>query len=164
MSVARPLAGWVATWVVLAGLWLVVTDSPKLPELLTGAVVVALAATASERVRRQRDTAMRLPAHGLRRAWRPLARVPADLARVTAAVCRQLVAPRPRRGRVRAMPFRHGGDGPAELGRRALAEGLGSFAPNTIVIGVDDRRDLILVHQLEPSGDAASELDPLGLR
>ena len=46
--------------------------------------------------------------------------------------------------------------------RRALAKGAGSFAPNSYVVGVDAERELLLVHQLDPSG-GASELDPLEL-
>lgn len=38
------------------------------------------------------------------------------------------------------------------MGKRALAESLGSFAPNTIVIGVDAERELLLGHQLRRSG------------
>jgi hypothetical protein len=33
-----------------------------------------------------------------------------------------------------------------------MAESLGSFAPNTIVIGIDPDRERILVHQLRASG------------
>jgi hypothetical protein len=33
-------------------------------------------------------------------------------------------------------------------GQRALAEGFGSLAPNTFVIGIDRERELILAHQL----------------
>jgi hypothetical protein len=38
------------------------------------------------------------------------------------------------------------------MGRRALAETVGSVAPNTIVIGIDDERGLLLVHQLRRHG------------
>jgi Na+/H+ ion antiporter subunit len=164
MSAARLAASWLVTWALLGGVWLVLVDSAKLPELITGAVVAAIAATGAELVRAQRHQRLRVPLRGLRRAWRPVARAPLDLALVSGAILRQLVERRPARGRVRALPFRHGGGAPDAVGRRALAEGLGSFAPNTIVIGVDDQRNLILVHQLVPSGDAAGTLDPLELR
>jgi hypothetical protein len=68
-----------------------------------------------------------------------------------------------RRGRLRALPFRHAGGDPADQGRRAMAEGLGSFAPNTIVLGVDAQRDLIFAHQLVPTDDPAGAIDPLEL-
>jgi hypothetical protein len=82
---------------------------------------------------------------------------------VSFAALAQLVAPRPARGELRAFEFRHGGDSPHEVGRRALAEALGSLPPNTIVIGIDPERDLILGHQLEVNG-GADAVDVLGLR
>src|SRR6185312_389145 len=121
----RRAAAWLATWAALAGVYLLLVDLVQLPELITGAVVAAVAATGSELVLAER---------------------------------------RPARGRVRAIPFRHGGDSPDGVGRRALAEGLGSFAPNTIVIGVDDERNLLLVHQLVVTGEAGEALDPMELR
>jgi multisubunit Na+/H+ antiporter MnhE subunit len=157
-------ASFVGTWVALAGIYLLLVDTVMLPELITGAVVATIAAVGSELVRVERRRHARLPLRGLARGWKPIARAPGDLALVCVAIARQLFERRPARGRLRAMPFRHGGRDPDAAGRRALAEGLGSFAPNTIVIGVDDEHDLILVHQLVPSGDAASMLDPLELR
>jgi hypothetical protein len=68
-----------------------------------------------------------------------------------------------RRGRLRALPFRYGSDTPADQGRRAMAESLGSFAPNTIILGVDEARDLIFAHQLVPTDDPAGAIDPLEL-
>ncbi|MBV9001348.1 MAG: hypothetical protein JO304_19985, partial [Solirubrobacterales bacterium] len=55
-------------------------------------------------------------------------------------------------GVFRAVPFRCGDDEELESGRRALAESLGSFSPNTIIVGVDGERELILGHQLSPRG------------
>jgi hypothetical protein len=39
---------------------------------------------------------------------------------------------------------------------------MGSLSPNTIVVGVDTERGLVLVHQLQRQGDA-EQIDPLGL-
>jgi multisubunit Na+/H+ antiporter MnhE subunit len=157
-------AGFVGTWLLLAATWMLLVDRPNFAELMTGAAVATIATVGSELVRVERRQAMRLPAHGLARAWRPVGRAPADLALVCVAIARQVFERRPARGVLRALPFRHGGDDPRATGRRALAEGLGSFAPNTIVIGIDDERNVILVHQLVPTGDPASTLDPLELR
>jgi hypothetical protein len=41
---------------------------------------------------------------------------------------------------------------PADTGRRAVAETVGSLAPNTIVVGVDAERGLLLTHQLRRNG------------
>jgi hypothetical protein len=49
------------------------------------------------------------------------------------------------------------------MGRRALAESFGSFAPNTIIIGVDAERELLLGHQLRRrGGDDAIDVLRLG--
>ena len=50
------------------------------------------------------------------------------------------------------MTFACGKEDELESGRRALAEAFGSFAPNTIVAGIDPDTDLILAHQLKPTG------------
>jgi hypothetical protein len=157
-------ATFLGTWAVLLALYLLLVDTIKQPELITGAVVAAIAAVGSELVRVERRCRARPPLRGLARAWKPVVAAPRDLGLVCGAILRQVLERQPRRGRLRALRFRHGGDDPGAAGRRALAEGLGSFAPNTIVIGVDEERDAILVHQLVPEGDAASTLDPLGLR
>lgn len=39
-----------------------------------------------------------------------------------------------------------------DSGRCGLAESFGSLAPNTIIVGVDRERELILAHQLRRSG------------
>jgi hypothetical protein len=60
------------------------------------------------------------------------------------------------------VPFACGDDEAREIGRRALAESLGSFAPNTIIIGVDPERELLLGHQLRRRGGSEA-IDILGL-
>jgi hypothetical protein len=92
-------------------------------------------------------------------------RIPIDFAVVTREAFAQLVQPRRARGRLRALRFDAGGDGPRDNARRALAEGFGSVAPNTIVVGIDRDRNHILVHQLDPgAGDPKRAIDPLDLR
>jgi hypothetical protein len=73
-----------------------------------------------------------------------------------------LVRRRPAFGAFRAVPFGGGEDEPHETGRRALAEAAGSVAPNTFVIGIDGDRQLILAHQLRPTGGRET-IDPLKL-
>jgi hypothetical protein len=64
----------------------------------------------------------------------------------------QLFSRRSRRGTFRAVRFRNGPDLSAGRGRRSLAESLGSFAPNTVIVGIDTDRELLLAHQLKPTG------------
>jgi hypothetical protein len=91
--------------------------------------------------------------------------VPSDIAWVSILAIRQLIRPREVNGEFRAVPFRCGGDAGLETGRRALAESLGSFAPNTIIVGVDSERELLLGHQLRRrGGDEAIDVLGLGAR
>jgi hypothetical protein len=95
-----------------------------------------------------------------------LIRVPGDIAGVSIAALVQLTARRASYGALRAVPFgdrEGGGDDPATAaGRRALAEALGSLTPNTIVLGVDVERRLILAHELRP-GRGRDSIDVLRL-
>jgi multisubunit Na+/H+ antiporter MnhE subunit len=158
----RALLFWAVAWVFAYAVWMVHADSGKLPELVAGAIVATVAATATELVRRQRVAGIALRPAFLRRAWRVVAGVVPDVGRLTVAAFSQLLRPRDARGRTIAIPFPHGGDEPQENGRRALAQALGSFAPNTIVIGIDPDRGRLIAHQLEPT-PSSSDLDPLSL-
>lgn len=73
-----------------------------------------------------------------------LARVPLDVLLLIRELGRALAGRHPT-GRFHELPF-EGGSDPRENARRAAVEMLGSLAPNTIVLGVDDEK--IVVHQL----------------
>ena len=103
--------------------------------------------------------AIQLDPEGIHRA---LLNVPSDVAVVCALAIRQLVAPRAVNGRFRAVPFRCSEEEAVETGRKALAEWFGSFAPNTIIVGVDPDREVILGHQLHVKGGTEA-IDVLGL-
>jgi hypothetical protein len=147
----------VMSWIALAAVYLLLVDLLTLPEIFTGAAVAVIATIGSELVRAHGVARSRPVAQGVVRAWKPVARAPKDFGLVCLAIATR------RRGRLRALPFRHGGGDPAQQGRRAMAEALGSFAPNTIVLGVDEARDLIFAHQLVVTGDPEQAIDPLEL-
>jgi hypothetical protein len=89
--------------------------------------------------------------------------MPLDVGVLMVELVRQLRQRRPERGQLRALRFRAVDEDAYGRGRRALAELAGSLAPNTIVVGVDRRRRVILVHQLRPGGEGERTLDPLEL-
>ncbi len=152
-----------AWWIALAALWLALDDTVAFPELMTGAAAALIGAVAAEVVHSQHLVRVRVKPSWLRYAWRPVVRVFPETASVLLALLRQLVLRRPVSGEFRMVPFRPGRpDGAYDMTRRALAKTAGSFAPNTYVVGVDEEREVMLVHQLEPGGDA-SDLDPLEL-
>ncbi len=157
-----------AAWILVVGAliggstYLLLIDTTSLPELYVLAGTAAACATAFFLAREQGFAEGRLRPWWVGRAWRVLLHIPADIALLTLQALDQLIRPRAQRGTFRAVRFEAVEDNPEQAGRRSLTEWLGSAAPNTLVVGVDRDRRLVLVHQLQKQGDADS-VDPLGL-
>ena len=157
------LAALAGGFVLAGAFYLLLIDTVDLPELYAGAGATLLAALAFEAAREQGFVEAALRPQWLAAGWRLALEIPADIVRVSFAALHQAIALRPRRGVLRAVPFDPGKrDSSRDAGRRALAEAVGSLPPNTIVIGVDVQRGLLLAHQLVRSGDA-ERLDALRL-
>jgi hypothetical protein len=144
------------------GFYLLLIDTASLPELYLLAGVALACGVAFELAREQGFVEARIAPGWLLRLWRLALKIPTDIAFVCGEAVGQLVHPKPVRGAFRATPFGHTEATPEAAGRRALADTLGSVAPNTIVIGVDTERGLLLVHQLHRTGPP-EDLDVLGL-
>lgn len=158
----RRVAAWTAAWVLAGALYLLLIDITDLPELIVGAGAATIAATGFELARERPVGGFAARARWLGRLYRPVLKTPSDVVVVCGAALRQLVAPKKVNGTFRAVPFRCDEQQRHETGRRALAESMGSFAPNTIVIGVDADREVILAHQLHRTGGAEA-IDVMGL-
>jgi hypothetical protein len=151
--------GFLSIGIVLGGaLYLQLIDTTSLPELYLLAGVALACGIGFQLAREQGFVEARVLPWWLARSWRLVYRIPGDIAIVCWEALVQLVRPRPERGVLRAAPFRAVQPTPPDTGRRALAEIVGSVAPNTVVIGVDDERGLLLVHQLRRHG-GAEDLD-----
>jgi multisubunit Na+/H+ antiporter MnhE subunit len=144
------------------GFYLLLIDTTLLPEAYLMIGVAIACAVAFELSREQGFTEARIRPWWLLGGWRVLLKVFVDIALLCREALAQLLAPRQARGGFRAVAFRASKDTPQDAGRRALTEWLGSLAPNTIVVGVDAERELLLVHQLHRQG-APDQIDPLGL-
>jgi hypothetical protein len=159
----RRAFAWTMGWLFAAALYLLLIDITDLPELIVGAGAAVIAATGLELAREQGVVGESVRAKWLLRLYRPLLKVPGDIAFVSAIALRQLWRRDARVGRFRAVSFSGDENEARESGRRALAEASGSLAPNTFVIGVDAERELILAHQLRPTnGREAIDLLELG--
>jgi hypothetical protein len=158
----KSLAGFARGVVLAAAFYMVLIDTVDLPEVYAAIGAVLLAGAGYEAARRQGFAEARISLRWVARGWRVLVGVPRQIAWVSWQAVAQLVAPRQTRGTLRAVPFRAGGEGSRDVGRRALAEGLGSLAPNTIVIGIDSEHDLLLIHQMRRNG-GREQLDVLEL-
>ncbi len=152
------VGSFLAWWVALAGLWLALDYTLVVPELVAGAVAAGLGAGAAVAAR----VRFRIAPRWLRLAWRPAAQMLPDTAVLIVALWGRLVLRRQPDGSLRVLRFDAGGAGAADAARRGLAEGAGSFAPNTYVIGVDRDADVIVVHQLVATRRRV-DADPLEL-
>jgi hypothetical protein len=160
---SRRASVWLTGFVLAGSLYLLLVDLTDLPELLVGAGVAAAAATAFGLAREHYLAAETIRLRWVARIIFPVLDVPADIVSVSWVALAQLRHPRRARGEFRAVAFRCQEERPREIGRRALAESWGSFAPNTIIIGVDAERELLLGHQLRPGGgDEAIDVLRLG--
>lgn len=155
---------WVTSWVLLSGLYLLlVVDSIDASELVTGAVAAAVGAVAATAVRSQRLVSFRPRMRWALGLWRLPLQAAVDTGILVVMLWRRLVVRQPVGGSFRAVPFRAGGEDPEAAARRAVAKGVGSFAPNTYVLDIDREHELILVHQLVPTPDQPKNIDPLEL-
>ena len=151
---------WLAWWVACLVLYLLLVFKTELLELFAGMVAAAFAATAVELVR-SRGYA---PFAGDPRWLRSVARLPAEVLRdclvLTLALWRQFTRKKRIQGSFRVIHFEGcSGDDPRSEARRAVAKWLGGVGPNTYVIGFDEKRDSVLVHQLVPT-DQPPDVDP----
>ncbi|MGH2873682.1 MAG: hypothetical protein ACRDL5_14620 [Solirubrobacteraceae bacterium] len=151
---------WLGWWAVSAAIYLVLVDTVVSPELVTGAVIATIAATGATLLRAQRRAVMRPDPAWLLGLWRPLASWPSDLIKLS----RALISGPASTGRLYAIAAEPAPDTGRGAARRVLGPTAGSFAPNTFVVGFDDERELLLIHQLVPSEDPVADADPLGLR
>lgn len=140
------------------GFYLLLIDTTSLPELYLLAGVALACGIGFELAREQGFVEARIAPAWLARGWRLIWRIPSDVAIVCWEALAQSVRPRRARGEFRAVPVTATAQNPADTGRRALVESVGSFAPNTIVVGIDAERGLLLTHQLRQHG-APDELD-----
>ena len=154
-------AAWLGWWVVLAALYLLLADNTVLPELITGAVVTTVGATGAVLVRSQRRMLLRPRARWLIEAWRPLLGLFTDLVPLLQVLVTHGILRRPAPSGVVEFPYAHTGDDPTAAAHRAFTQALGSLAPNTVVVDIDQERGLLLAHQLRRGDDVATSARPL---
>jgi multisubunit Na+/H+ antiporter MnhE subunit len=130
-------------WALLALLYLALVDSRRLEEVVAALVVGAFGAVAALLVRQERGVVLRPRAAEIAAELRTVLAWPRDLVLLARALVR-----RPS-GRVVEAAFEATGDDPHDAARRALAVAGRTLAPNTIVIGVDEERGVLVSHRLE---------------
>jgi multisubunit Na+/H+ antiporter MnhE subunit len=136
-------------WLLLFGLYLVLAATVTVEELLVSAAGAGIAVTVMMAVRSTSRYHFQLSAGWLRRFGQVPAEVVIDCAVVYRAILRR---PRLRQGsgRFQSRSYEPGNEHPSARLRRALVTTAVSLAPNTLVIGVPETGDELLVHQLVP--------------
>lgn len=145
---ARRVGSFVVWWILLMSLWVLLDDSIALAELLAGAGAAALGAVLAELVQYQASTQFRMRIGWLVPALLLPGQVVRDLVVVSRALWRRIVHGEQPDSDVRELPVRFGDDTPEGVTRRALLVVGRSIAPNSFVLGLDQERDVMVVHQL----------------
>lgn len=140
-----------AAWALLFGLYLLLSGSTALAEVVVGLFAASLAGLAAWVVRRQTGCTFAPRLRWVVHLRRIPGAVLSDCVLVGAVLLRALGTGRIVRGAFRVIPFDPGGDDPRSNGRRALVIASMSLAPNTYVVAIDYERRWMLLHQLVPS-------------
>lgn len=147
------LTGWLifaAEYVFLLGAWILFTSLPEMNEITAGLAAAFLGA-AGDAVVKATEFARFRPR--FRHAMLILAE-PWYVAKDTVLVFWELlrrIAGMPRRSRLKVVPFDGGGDDLNGSARRTLAISYSTISPNTIVLGIDRERNLLLLHEMVPA-------------
>ena len=155
------MRAWLIWWGLLAALWLALVDTVAAPELVAGAVAAAIAATGAVVVRGQRRVLLRPRAAWVRHAAGPVRRLVTDLGPLAIALWRRGIRRADEHGEIVEVPYTAVGLEPEATAHRVFTQALGSLGPNTLVVGVDAERRVLLVHELVPTGDPAARATPL---
>jgi multisubunit Na+/H+ antiporter MnhE subunit len=134
--------------VLLMGLWVAVDDNIGLAELGGGAGAAVLAALLTETALHQANARIAVRIRWLAAAYRLPGQVLGDTVLVFRALGRQLTRGQPPPSGFRELLVRAVGQSSEDVTRRVLLVGAHSLAPNTVVLGIDQDRGVMVVHQL----------------
>lgn len=162
MRVFRPMWSFLIAALIGGGFYFLAIDITGVPELWTLAGVAVACGVTGTLAREQGFVEAQVLPWWLFRSGRLLYQIPRDIGILCWEALAQLVAPQNVRGEFRAARFNAVEQTPQAMGRRALAEVMGAVSPNSIAVGIDDERGLLLVHQLRRVGPP-QKLDVTGL-
>ncbi|HEY6055969.1 MAG TPA: hypothetical protein VIU86_18715 [Gaiellaceae bacterium] len=149
MSVLRPIAAWLAWWVALFWLFLLLAGDWNRIEWIGAACVGVVGATLAERLRRAAGVRPRVPLRLLRSVPTIPAIVLADFGILVWALATSIARRRVVRGSFRARSF-DPGEGDDGVARRACTVLLAGYSPNAYVVDIDPEYGEVLVHDLVP--------------
>jgi multisubunit Na+/H+ antiporter MnhE subunit len=145
-----PPGRFAADLLVVAALWVLFAGSVRVSDLLAALLVGVLAAVGGALLPRQAGHQHRGARLWVRHLPRMLVGAVVDCWTLTVELGRTLRG-KPPRSRLRAVPFEVGTDAADDVGRRVLTTVGLTLQPNSIVLGFDADRGVVLVHELVPT-------------
>ncbi|HLY86016.1 MAG TPA: hypothetical protein VKO84_05840 [Gaiellaceae bacterium] len=143
----RHVVAWIAWWVALFWLWMLLAGEWNHIQWIAAASAAAVAATIGEIARSRADVAPRLPVRWLARFGSVPHQIVIDFGIITMALWRSLLHRSVVRGEYRA----HRSPAAEGQSARAWAAWAAQFSPNAYVVEIDAERELVLVHDLVPN-------------
>src|SRR5213594_4222719 len=144
---------WTIQWLMLMALWFAFVWKVEAGEAVFGIAGAAIAASADVGIRRRRRFAKFRPApRWLIEFWREPGYVVSGSPIIFWVLLRRLILRKEPDSVFRSIPFDASGSTPRAAARRALALVLTTIPPNFIVIGIDENKGAMLVHQVQESG------------
>jgi multisubunit Na+/H+ antiporter MnhE subunit len=135
--------------VAVASVWLVFAGTLATGEVVAAVLVGLITAASAAALRRRLDHDGRGGRVWVRQLPRICLGMVVDCAVVTVELTRTLLG-RPGRSRLHAVPFEVGDDAPSDVARRVVTTVGLTLQPNSIVLGFDRARQVVLVHALTP--------------
>lgn len=140
--------GWSVSIVALAFLnWMAFVGDLSPQEMALGAACAVFCAAATLLTWKAMGLSIAFDARDVLELWRLPWNALQDAATIVWALLEDLLQVSPAGSHLRAIPFREH-SGPRGRLRHVLAVAYTSVTPNSIVIGIDDERRLMLVHQI----------------
>lgn len=146
----KAILRYFASWTIFFLLWLLFVYQTSSSELLAGVGAAVLASVASEITLKVEPFRFQPRLAWLAQMWRLPLLILEDFRVLLRVLTRRLLG-KPVPGTLQLAQFHSSGYDSQEGARCALAVLLLSLSPNSVVIGIDQNRGMMLLHQLLPA-------------
>lgn len=141
---------FLAEWALMFGLWLLLVDNFKRGEMLLGVAMALVAALAAAVVKAENFARFAPHVGELTQTWRIPWYLVEGTWQIFGVLARHLFTRPP--SLIASMRFDPGGDDAHSAARRALAVALMTVPPNTVVVGIDRKKQRLILHEFRQGG------------
>jgi multisubunit Na+/H+ antiporter MnhE subunit len=147
---------WLAWWLALLWLWLLLAGEWNRQEWVAGAVAATIAASLAELARTRTAFGARVPLRALADIPQVLAMVVVDFGVVVRALFTSVARRRIVRGALVSRELERGADAAQRAGPRAWTALAASYSPNAYVIDIEAETQTVVLHDLVPNRSSES--------